>query len=81
MFAFKKACKITAFFAYLQIFSYLCSENLSFMPEIILHYIWEHCLWAGFEQYTTDGKKVEILSVGGNTTGMQDRITAMRGFG
>lgn len=34
------------------------------MPEIILHYIWEHCLWAGFDQYTTDGKKVEILSVG-----------------
>lgn len=34
------------------------------MPEIILHYIWEHCLWAGSEQYTTDGKKVEILSVG-----------------
>lgn len=34
------------------------------MPEIVLHYIWEHCLWAGFEQYTTDGKKVEILSVG-----------------
>ena len=34
------------------------------MPEIILHYIWEHCLGAGFEQYTTDGKKVEILSVG-----------------
>lgn len=34
------------------------------MPEIVLHYIWEHCLWAGYEQYTTDGKKVEILSVG-----------------
>ena len=34
------------------------------MPEIILHYIWEHCLWAGFDQYTTDGMKVEILSVG-----------------
>lgn len=34
------------------------------MPEIVLHYIWEHCLWAGFDQYTTDGKKVEILSVG-----------------
>ena len=34
------------------------------MPEIVLHYIWEHCLWAGFEQYTKDGKKVEILSVG-----------------
>ena len=34
------------------------------MPEIILHYIWEHCLWAGYDQQTTDGKKVEILSVG-----------------
>ena len=34
------------------------------MPEIVLHYIWEHCLWAGFEQQTTDGKSVEILSVG-----------------
>lgn len=34
------------------------------MPEIVLHYIWEHCLWAGFEQCTTDGKKVEIVSVG-----------------
>lgn len=34
------------------------------MPEILLHYIWEHCLWAGFEQKTTDGRIVEILSVG-----------------
>ena len=34
------------------------------MPEIVLHYIWEKCLWAGFEQKTTDGKSVEILSVG-----------------
>ena len=34
------------------------------MPEIVLHYIWERCLWAGFEQRTTDGKSVEILSVG-----------------
>ena len=34
------------------------------MPEILLHYIWEHCLWAGFEQKTTDGRTVEILSVG-----------------
>ena len=34
------------------------------MPEIVLHYIWEHCLWAGFEQKTTDGKVVEIISVG-----------------
>ena len=34
------------------------------MPEIVLHYIWEHCLWAGFDQQTTDGKSVEIISVG-----------------
>ena len=34
------------------------------MPEIVLHYIWEKCLWAGYEQKTTEGKSVEILSVG-----------------
>ncbi len=34
------------------------------MPEILLHYIWEHCLWAGYKQQTTDGREVEILSVG-----------------
>ena len=34
------------------------------MPEIVLHYIWEHCLWAGYEQQTTDGRQVDILSVG-----------------
>lgn len=34
------------------------------MPEIILHYIWERCLWAGYDQQTTDGRKIEILSVG-----------------
>ncbi|MCR5049921.1 MAG: DUF2851 family protein [Paludibacteraceae bacterium] len=34
------------------------------MPEILLHYIWEHCLWAGWPQKTTDGQSIEILSVG-----------------
>ncbi len=34
------------------------------MPEILLHYIWEHCLWADFPQQTTDGKPIEIISVG-----------------
>lgn len=34
------------------------------MPEIVLHYIWERCLWAGMAQQTTDGRRVEILSVG-----------------
>ena len=34
------------------------------MPEILLHYIWQKHLWAGFPQYTTDGKPVEVVSVG-----------------
>ena len=34
------------------------------MPEILLHYIWQHRLWAGFAQHTTDGREVEIISVG-----------------
>lgn len=34
------------------------------MPEILLHYIWEHCLWAKFPQQTTTGVPIEILSVG-----------------
>ena len=34
------------------------------MPEILLHYIWQKRIWAGFSQYTTDGKPIEIVSVG-----------------
>ena len=34
------------------------------MPEIVLHYIWEKCLWAAYAQQTTDGRTVEIISVG-----------------
>ncbi len=34
------------------------------MPEILLHYIWQKRLWAGFPQTTTDGKPIEIISVG-----------------
>lgn len=34
------------------------------MPEILLHYIWEKCLWAEYPQHTTDGKPIEIISVG-----------------
>ena len=34
------------------------------MPEILLHYIWEHCLWANYPQQTTDGQPIQILSVG-----------------
>ena len=34
------------------------------MPEILLHYIWQKRIWAGFPQNTTDGKPIEIISVG-----------------
>ena len=34
------------------------------MPEILLHYIWQNRIWAGFPQYTTDGQPIEIISVG-----------------
>lgn len=34
------------------------------MPEIILHYIWLKNLAAAYPQYTTEGKRVEILDVG-----------------
>lgn len=34
------------------------------MPEILLHYIWQKRIWAGFPQATTDGKPIEVVSVG-----------------
>lgn len=34
------------------------------MPEILLHYIWQKRIWSGFPQTTTDGKPIEIVSVG-----------------
>ena len=34
------------------------------MPEILLHYIWQKHLWSGFEQQTTDGQSIEIISTG-----------------
>jgi hypothetical protein len=34
------------------------------VPEILLHYIWQKRIWAGFPQTTTDGKSIEVLSVG-----------------
>ncbi len=38
------------------------------MPEILLHYIWQKHLWAGFPQQTTDGKSIEVISVGQHNT-------------
>ena len=34
------------------------------MPEIILHYIWQQGLAKQYPQFTTDGRKVEIMDVG-----------------
>lgn len=34
------------------------------MPEILLHYIWLKRIWAGYAQKTTEGKSLEIISVG-----------------
>ena len=43
-------------------------EMASTFPEILLHYIWQNRLWAGYEQTTTDGLRVEVLSVGRHNT-------------
>ena len=34
------------------------------MPEILLHYIWQQRLWANYDQFTTHGLPIQILSVG-----------------
>ncbi len=34
------------------------------MPEALLHYIWQSKLFAGYPQVTTDGRRVEVISVG-----------------
>lgn len=47
------------------------------MPERLLHYIWQQCLFMRFEQQTTDGRKVEVIDVGRlNTDGGPDFFNA-----
>ena len=38
------------------------------MPEILLHYIWQRELFRSFPQYTTDGRHIDVLSVGVHNT-------------
>lgn len=38
------------------------------MPEILLHYIWQRGIFRAFPQYTTDGRRIEVLSVGQHNT-------------
>ena len=34
------------------------------MPEILLHYIWQREIFRSYPQFTTDGRRIEVLSVG-----------------
>lgn len=38
------------------------------MPELLLHYIWQRGIFLAFPQTTTDGRSVEVLSVGLHNT-------------
>ena len=38
------------------------------MPEILLHYIWQRGLFKAYPQYTTNGRRIEVLSVGQHNT-------------
>ena len=38
------------------------------MPEILLHYIWQRELFRSFPQYTTDGRQIDVVSVGLHNT-------------
>ncbi len=38
------------------------------MPELFLHYIWQHRLFQPLAQQTTDGRRVEVLDVGRHNT-------------
>lgn len=38
------------------------------MPEILLHYIWQREIFRSFPQFTTDGRHLEVLSVGIHNT-------------
>ena len=38
------------------------------MPEILLHYIWQRELFRSFPQVTTNGQRIEVLSVGIHNT-------------
>lgn len=38
------------------------------MPEILLHYIWMKRLFLVMEQFTTDGRRVEVINVGQHNT-------------
>lgn len=38
------------------------------MPEILLHYIWQRGIFMSHPQFTTDGRPVEVLSVGVHNT-------------
>lgn len=48
------------------------------MPEILLHYIWQRQLFAPYPQYTTDGCRVEVLSIGEHNLNSGPDFSAVR---
>lgn len=48
------------------------------MPEILLHYIWQKGLFAGFRQETNDGRQVEVLYSGDHNTDAGPDFTNVR---
>ena len=48
------------------------------MPEILLHYIWQRELFRSFSQSTTDGRRIEVLSVGMHNTDAGPDFTNVR---
>ncbi len=48
------------------------------MPEILLHYIWQKGLFLPFEQRTTDGQSVVVLSTGRHNQGAGPDFTDVR---
>lgn len=48
------------------------------MPEILLHYIWQRGIFLAFPQVTTDGRPVQVLSVGQHNTDSGPDFTNVR---
>lgn len=48
------------------------------MPEILLHYIWQRGLFAAYPQYTTDGRRVEVLHTGEHNANSGPDFSAVR---
>lgn len=48
------------------------------MPELLLHYIWYKALFDAYPQYTTDGRRVEVISTGEHNVHSGPDFTGVR---